>query len=118
MFDATLFVNLVILTACHLFTVLKGYSILLPFNLLVGLAFTQFIGLTLFKIDAVFNVKDKIRQYICKPGPTQGNNDEEAALLREREAEIERDADRDRAVDEESEIESVNSITSLPTYGV
>ena len=126
MFAAILYANLGILTASHTFTstALEDYNSFLSSNLLVGLAFTQFIGLVLFKIAVVFNVREKMRQWICNQGPREDNGDddwelyEEAALLREREAQLEQEADLGRVVDEQSENKSANSIISLPTYGV
>ena len=123
-FVAIVYANLGILTASHTFTALEGYSFLLPSNVLVGLVFTQFIGLVLFKIGVIFNMRQKIRQWIHNPGPTQDNgNDEwelyeEAVLLREREAEMEREADLGGMDNEENENESADSIPSLPTYGI
>ena len=123
-FVAIVYANLGILTASHTFAALEDYSFLLPSNVLVGLVFTQFIGLVLFKIVVIFNMRQKIRQWIHKPGPTEDNGDddwelyEEAALLREREAEMESEADLGGKVDEENENESADSIPSLPTYGV
>ena len=123
-FVAIVYANLGILTASHTFTALEGYNFLLPSNVLVGLAFTQFIGLVLFKIVVIFNMRQKIRQWIHKPGPTEDNGVddwelyEEAALLREREAEMEREVDLGGKVDEENENESADSIPSLPTYGI
>ena len=123
-FVAIVYANLGILTASHTFTALEDYSFLLPSNVLVGLVFTQFIGLVLFKIVVIFNMRQKIRQWIHKPGPTEDDGDddwelyEEAALLREREAEMEREADLGGKVGEENENESADSIPSLPTYGI
>ena len=124
MFAAILYANLGILTASHLFTALEDYNSFLSSNLLVGLAFTQFIGLVLFKIAVVFNVREKMRQWICNQGPREDNGDddwelyEEAALLREREAQLEQEADLGGVVDGQSENKSANSTVSLPTYGV
>ena len=124
MFAAILYANLGILTASHLFTVLEDYNSFLSSNLLVGLAFTQFIGLVLFKIAVVFNVRETMRQWICNQGLREDNGDddwelyEEAALLREREAQLEQEADLGGVVDEQSENKSTNSTVSLPTYGV
>ena len=124
MFAAILYVNLGILTASHLFTALEDYNVSLPSNLLVGLAFIQFIGLVLFKIVVVFNVREKMRQWICNQGPREDNGDddwelyEEAALLREREAQLEQEDDLGGVVDGQSENKSANSTISLPTYGM
>ena len=124
MFVAIVYANLGILAASHTFTALEDYNYLLPSNVLVGLAFTQFIGLVLFKIGVIFNMRQKIRQWIHKLGPTEDNGDddwelyEEAALLREREAEMEREADLGGKVGEVKENESADSIPSLPTYGI
>ena len=126
MFAAILYANLGILTASHTFTstALEGYNTFLSSNLLVGLAFTQFIGLVLFKIAVVFNVREKMRQWICNQGPREDNGDddwepyEEAALRRERETQLEQEADLGGVVDEQSENKSANSTISLPTYGV
>ena len=124
MFAAILYVNLGILTASHTFTALEDYNSFLSSNLLVGLAFTQFIGLVLFKIAVVFNVRERIRQWICNQGLREDNGDddwelyEEAALLREREAQLEQEDDLGGVVDEQIENKSANSAVSLPTYGV
>ena len=124
MFAAILYANLGILTASHLFTALEDYNSFPSSNLLVGLAFTQFIGLVLFKIAVVFNVREKMRQWICNQGPREDNGDddwelyEEAALLREREAQLEQEDDVGGVVDEQSANKSANSTVSFPTYGM
>ena len=85
MFDSMFLINLGILSAFNIFASLKHYDILIPSNVLVGLAFTQFIGLVLFKVAVVFNISVKMRQCIHRPGPAEGNGDwelyEEAALI-------------------------------------
>ena len=125
MFAAILYANLGILTASHTFTstALEDYHSFLSSNLLVGLAFTQFIGLVLFKIAVVFNVREKMRQWICNQGPEDNSDDdwelyEEAALLRESEAQLEQEADLGGVGDEQSENKSANSTVSRPMYGV
>ena len=124
MFAAILYANLGILTASHTFAALESYNFLLPSNLLVGLAFAQFIGLILFKIAVVLNIREKNLQLIHKPGPTEenGNDDwelyEEAAQLREQEAQIEREADLGGKAVNQSDSMTANSITSLPSYGI
>ena len=123
LFASILYANLGILTAAHAFT-LEGYNICPPTNVCIGLAFTQFTGLLLFKV--LFNIKQKIRRWTHKPGPAEGNGDddwelyEEAALKREREAEMEREADVGGIALKEivSDKESANSFVSLPTYGI
>ena len=81
-----------------------------------------FTGLLLFKIAALLNVRERIKQCIHKPTEENGNDDwelyEEAALMREREAEMEREADLGGMALKEIDNESVNSIDSLPTYGL
>ena len=59
MFAAILYVNLGILTASHTFTDLEGYNVLIPSNVLVGIAFAQFFGVILFKTAVTFNVGKK-----------------------------------------------------------
>ena len=69
-------------------------------------------------------MKEKIRQWFHMEGPTQGRVDddwelyEEAAVLREREAQIEREVDLGEKVANEDEDESSISIVSFPTYGI
>ena len=125
MFDAMFFVNLGILSAFNIFAALKHYDILIPTNVLVGLALTQFIGLVLFKVAVVFNIWERMRQCIHRPGSAEDNGDddwdlyEEAALLRQREAEMEREAGHGGMVDsKESENKTDNSTASRPTYGI
>ena len=124
MFDSVFFINLGILSAFNIFASLKHYDILIPSNVLVGLAFTQFIGLVLFKVAVAFNIWERMRQCIHRPGPVEDNGDddwdlyEEAALLREREAEMEREAQGGMVDSKESENETDNSIASRPTYGI
>ena len=125
MFDVSFLVNLGILASFNIITALKHHDILILSNVLVGLAFTQFIGLVLFKVAVALNIRAKMRQCIHRQGPTEDNGDddwelyEEAALLREREAEMEREAGQGGMVDStESENESDNSFASLPTYGI
>ena len=73
--------------------------------MLVGLAFTQFIRLVLFKVAVAFNIRAKMRQCIHKQGPAEDTGDddwepyEEVALLREREAEMETEAGQGGMVD-------------------
>ena len=123
MFAAILYANLGILTASHTFTALDGYNVFLPSNLLVGLAFAQFVGLVLFKIAIAFNVLEKIRQLIRNQSPTENNDDEnwepyeEAALLREREALIKKEADVGGVTIRQRDTVCAHSIASLPTYG-
>ena len=123
MFAAILYANLGILTASHLFTALDGYNVFLPSNLLVGLAFAQFIGLVLFKFAIAFNFPKKIRQLIHNQSPTENNDDEnwepyeEAALLREREALIKKEADVGGITIRQRDTVCAHSIASLPTYG-
>ena len=64
-FNATFFAYLGILTASYTFTALEGFDILIPSNLVVGLVFTQFIGLLLFKIAVLFELRKKISRWIC-----------------------------------------------------
>ena len=123
-FVAILYTNLGFLTASHTFTALEGIKFLVPPNVLIGLAFAQFVGLALYKIGVIFSNMEKIKRWIHKPGPTEDNSDddwehyEEAALLREREAEMVRKADLGEMSVNEIKDESANSIISLPTYGI
>ena len=123
MFDSMFFVNLGILSAFNIFASLKDYDILIPSNVLVGLAFTQFIGLVPFKVAIAFNISERMRQCIHKQSSAEDNGDddwhlyEEAALLREREAEMETEAGQGGMVDSnEGENETDNSTASRPTY--
>ena len=125
MFNSMFLVNLGILSAFNIFASLKHYDILIPSHVLVGIAFTQFIGLVLFKVAVAFNIWERTRQCIHRPGSAEDNGDEdwdlyeEAALLREREAEMEREAGHGGMVDsKESENETDNSFASRPTYGI
>ena len=92
--------------------------------MLVGLVFTQFTGLVLFKVCVIFSIWDRINQLIHKQVPREDNGDddwelyEEAALMREREAEMEREPDLGGMALNEIDIEPANSIVSLPTYGL
>ena len=89
-------------------------------NAAVGLAFIQFTGLVLFKICVIFSIREKIKQWIHKPGLAEdnGNDDwelyEEAALMQKREAEVEREADLGGMAINEIANESVNkSVNSI-----
>ena len=100
-FDAVWFVNLGLLSASHTFTKLEGGKFRIASNVLIGLAFVQFLGLILFII---------IKRMPCfhKGQPTEDDWElyEQAALLREMESDSE---------GEESEESGCNE--SLPTYG-
>ena len=125
MFDSMFFVNFGILSAFNIFAALKHYDILIPTNVLVGLAFTQFIGLVLFKVAVAFNIRERMRQCIHKQGPAEDNGDDDwelyevVAPLREREAEMETEVGQGGMVDsKESENETDNGFASRPTYGI
>ena len=124
-FEAVWFLNLGLLSASRTFTtVLQNSEYPIASNLFIGVAFAQFITLILFKL---FPIMKRVKTYLFKKWSTQENNGpkeddwklyEEAALLREREAEREiNTTDEGRESCENSEIELPTSTVSLPTYG-
>ena len=77
----------------------------------MGLAFTQFLGLVIFKVLSIFKYKEKLNTCLHKRRGLEDDWEpyEQAALLREAES----DSDS-----EEQEIERSQSMESLPTYGM
>ena len=78
----------------------------------MGLAFTQFLGLVIFKVLLIFKYKEKLNTCLRKRKNSEDDWEpyEEAALLREAESE--------NVSEEEQEIERSQSLKSLPTYGI
>ena len=124
-FEAVWFLNLGLLSASRTFTtLLQNGEYPIASNLFIGVAFAQFITLILFKI---FPIMKRVKTYLFKKWSIQENNGpkeddwelyEEAALLREREAEREINTTNEgRESCENSEIELPTSTVSLPTYG-
>ena len=116
--STTVLGDLGILTASHTFTALKGYNVHLSSNILIGLAFSQFVGLLFFKVAVRLNLGEMIGR-IHNPHCTNENGDddwelyEEAAHQREREAQLEREANLGGNIGKQSENASANSNTSM-----
>ena len=127
-YDAVWFVNLGILSASRLFlTTTEDGKYAIASNILVGLAFAQFLGLILFKLLAICKHRKKtlclFERFSAQQTPQDDGWElyEEAAICREREAQRKRERKNDvvKAMRRSGSANSYSpsSVVSLPTYG-
>ena len=111
-FNTAFYMNLTILGVATLFITTTGGNQIAVSSTLMGLAFTQFLGLIIFKVLSIFKYKEKLNTCLRKRRGLEDDWEpyEEAALLRE--------AESDNDSEEEQEIERSQSLESLPTYGM
>ena len=90
MFETSFFVNLGLISQTSLLTKLYGGREDIGVNVLIGIAFVQFLGLVLYKIVMILKQRKRLRKLFHKQTSTLSENDwenwEQAALLRETES--------------------------------
>ena len=108
MFDMWYFVNLALLAVIKLFNNDENISEA-PYNILIGIAFAQFLGLILYKVFLIIKHSEKVKACLHQ---RERDDDwepyEQAALLRENEPDSEEDQESDGS----------GSDVSLQTYGI
>lgn len=87
MFETSFFVNLGLISQTSLLTKLYGGREDVGVNVLIGVAFVQFLGLVFYKIVVILKQREKLRKFLRKRTSTLSEEDwekwEQAALLRE-----------------------------------
>ena len=108
MFDMWYFVNLALLAVTKLFNNDENISEA-PYNILIGMAFAQFLGLILYKVFLIIKRSEKVKACLHRREPDDDWEPyEQAALLRENEPDSE----------EDQESGGSGSDVSLQTYGI
>ena len=105
MFNASFFMNLALLGLSY--STRSGENRDAAAYILIGMAFTQFFGLILFKVITILKKSKKVMACLHKRRPAEDDWElyEQAALLREMESDT-----------EEEDSDGSGSIESLPTY--
>ena len=88
MFETSFFVNLGLIAQTSLLTTVYGGKENIGANVLIGIAFAQFVGLVLYKILMITKLKERVQECLGKRSSSEEDweNWEQAALLREAES--------------------------------
>ena len=106
-FNTVWYVNLGLLSVLHICTYFEGGNFPIALNTLLGLAFTQFIGLIFFKVLGIIKRNERVMSCLRRGQPT-----EDAWELYEQET-LQRESGSEGGENEESE-----RIDSMPTSDI